>query len=119
MPGVMVGRPEGGGDVADYLLLFSGGKMPESEEEQSQVMKAWTDWFGTLGGALKDGGNPFTPKAQTIESDGSVRDGAAGSASGYSIVTADSLDEAVGLAKGCPVLQGGASITVYETFEVM
>ena len=42
-----------------------------------------------------------------------------GSASGYSIVTADSLDEAVDKAKGCPVLQGGASITVYETFEVM
>lgn len=42
-----------------------------------------------------------------------------GSASGYSIVTADSLDEAVGKAKGCPVLQGGASITVYETFAVM
>jgi hypothetical protein len=32
---------------------------------------------------------------------------------------ADSLDAAVGLAKGCPVLQGGASISVYETFEVM
>ena len=42
-----------------------------------------------------------------------------GSASGYSIVTADSLDEAVEKAKSCPVLQGGPSITVYETFAVM
>jgi hypothetical protein len=47
-----------------------------------------------------------------------VSDGG-GSASGYSIVTADSLDEAVDKAKGCPVLQGGASVTVYETFAVM
>ena len=47
-----------------------------------------------------------------------MSDGGA-SASGYSILTADSLDEAVGKAKGCPVLQGGASITVYETFAVM
>jgi hypothetical protein len=60
----------------------------------------------------------FTPAAKTIGSDGSVSDGG-GSASGYSIVTADSLDEAVTKAKGCPVLQGGASITVYETFAVM
>ena len=34
-------------------------------------------------------------------------------------MTADSLDEAVEKAKGSPVLQGGASITVYETFAVM
>ena len=40
-------------------------------------------------------------------------------ASGYSILTADSLDEAVEKAKGCPVLQGGAQIAVYETVEVM
>ncbi|HKF37192.1 MAG TPA: hypothetical protein VKB35_09850 [Ktedonobacteraceae bacterium] len=40
-------------------------------------------------------------------------------ASGYSIIKADSLDEAVTKAKGCPVLQGGAKIVVLETFNVM
>lgn len=38
---------------------------------------------------------------------------------GYSIIKADSLDEAVAKAKGCPVLQGGAQIVVLETFNVM
>ncbi len=37
----------------------------------------------------------------------------------YSVIKADSLDATVALAKGCPVLQGGAKITVYETFDVM
>jgi hypothetical protein len=106
--------------VAEYVLLYSGGKMPESEEEQATVMKAWNDWFAEIGGALKDGGNPFTPSARTISSDGSVKEGPVGTmATGYSILTAGSLDEAVTLAKGCPVLGGGASISVYETFEVM
>ena len=104
--------------MADYVLLYSGGSMPETKEEQDAVMAAWNAWFGELGGTLKDGGNPFTPASKSIGSDGSVTDGG-GSASGYSILTADSLDEAVDKAKGCPVLQGGASITVYETFEVM
>jgi hypothetical protein len=104
--------------MADYLLLFSGGSMPETEEEQAAVMQAWTSWFETLGPALKDGGNPFTGQAKSISSDGSITDGA-GPASGYSILEADSLDAAVDLAKGCPVLQGGASISVYETFKVM
>jgi hypothetical protein len=119
------GRPPAGAGpngrrtaLADYVLLYSGGKMPETKEEQDAVMAAWNAWFGELGGALKDGGNPFTPAAKTIGSDGSVSDGG-GSASGYSILTAESLDEAVNKAKGCPVLQGGASITVYETFAVM
>lgn len=106
--------------MTDYLLLYSGGSMPETEEAQAAVMKAWTDWMGQLGDGLKDGGNPFTPAAKSISADGSVSDGPAGSmASGYSIIKADSLDQAVELSKGCPVLQGGAKISVFETFEVM
>jgi hypothetical protein len=106
--------------VSDFLLVYRGGSMPEGEEEQAKVMQAWTQWFGDLGGALKDGGNPFTPASRTIAGDGSVSDGATQPpATGYSIITAGSLDEAETLAKGCPVLGGGASIEIYETFDVM
>jgi hypothetical protein len=39
---------------------------------------------------------------------------------GYTIVTADSLDDATILAKDSPVLQGGGgAIEVYEIVEVM
>ena len=106
--------------MANYLLLYSGGRMPETEAEQAAVMQAWMGWFGQLGSALVDGGNPTTGQAKTIASDGSVIDGSElGMASGYSIIKADSLDEAVAKAKGCPVLQGGAKIVVLETFNVM
>jgi hypothetical protein len=105
--------------VADYVLLYSGGGMPETEEEQAQVMKAWDEWFKQLGGALKDGGNPFSSAAKTVKPDGSVSDGAGANATGYSVIRADSIDAATALAKGCPVLMGGASISVYETLDVM
>ena len=105
--------------ATDYLLLYSGGSMPESDEEQATVMKAWDAWMHDLGSALKDGGNPFNPgAAKMIGADGSIRDGD-GTATGYSIIYADSLDDATTKAKGCPVLQGGATIEVYETFSVM
>jgi hypothetical protein len=105
--------------MTDYVLLYRGGQMPESEEDQAASMKAWNAWFQELGSAVKDGGNPIMPGAsKTIAADGSVRDGA-GSASGYSILTAESLDAATELAKGCPVLQGGAEVEVYETLAVM
>jgi len=104
--------------MTDYLFLYSGGKMPETESEQADVMKAWGVWMENLGAAMKDGGNPFTPQAKTIDTSGKVSDGPA-AASGYSIIQAKSLDDAVKLAKDCPVLLGGAKISVYETFEVM
>jgi len=39
--------------------------------------------------------------------------------SGYSIIKANSLDDATETAKGCPVLEGGAKVMVFETFPAM
>jgi hypothetical protein len=38
---------------------------------------------------------------------------------GYSIIRADSLDAAVALAKGSPVVAAGQVVVVSETFEAM
>jgi hypothetical protein len=103
--------------MSTYLLTFHGGSMPETKEAQDQVMAAWTSWFGTLGDKLVDGGNPISG-AKAISPDGSVMD-ATSAPSGYTILKADSLDQAVELSKGCPVLAGGASVLVSETFPVM
>ena len=103
-----------------YLLLFSGGRMPEGDEETRQVMDAWERWMGKYHDSIPDPGNPFTPAVKSIRADGSVSDGPTGGPhTGYTVVKADSLDGAVGIAKECPVLIGGATITVYETFDVM
>ena len=40
-------------------------------------------------------------------------------ASGYTVIKADTLDEAVELAKGCPILQAGCQVSVFETFTAM
>ena len=106
--------------MSKYVLLYSGGSMPQSDAETKQVMKAWEGWFTKLGKAVVDQGDPFTPNVKSVASDGSVSEGPIGGmASGYSIVEADSLDAAVKMAKGCPVLQGGAKISVFETMHVM
>lgn len=103
--------------MAKYVLLYRGGGMPQNQEETDRVMAAWGDWFGKLGPAVADPGNPSTT-SKTISTDGSVSAGSA-SISGYSIISAGSLDEAVDLAKSCPVLAGGSAIEVVETFEAM
>jgi hypothetical protein len=81
--------------------------MPESEEEQAAIMKAWTEWFGGLGSAIKDMGNPFTPMAKGVSGDGSISNGPVGTmATGYSIVQAESLDRAVDIAKAARSSRG-------------
>ncbi len=80
-------------------------------------MAAWTAWFGTLGEALVDGGNPIS-NSKAISPDGSVM-AATSAPTGYSIIKADNLDAAVELSKGCPVLAGGAAVVVSETLPVM
>ena len=84
--------------MATYLLAYRGGGMPETDEERTAVMAAWGAWFEGLGDAVKDGGNPFGPSAT---------------------IAADSLAEAVGAAKDCPIRTSGGVIEVYETFDVM
>jgi hypothetical protein len=104
--------------MAKYALVFHGGSMPETEEEGAAVMAAWGAWMQELGPALTDPGNPFGTST-TINADGSTTaGGGANPASGYSLLEADSLDAALALAKGCPILSGGGSVEVAEALDM-
>ena len=103
-----------------FLLLFSGGGMPQGEAEVKLVMAAWESWMGKHHDVIKDPGNPFSPNTKTITKDGTVTDGPVGTpASGYVVIEADSIGDAIDIAKGCPVFLGGAKISLYETIDVM
>ncbi len=106
--------------MAKYLLLYSGGGMPEGEAETKRVMDAWGVWMGKYHDAITDPGNPFSGVAKTITAQGTVSDGPVGEpASGYTVIEADSVDRAIAIAKECPVFLGGAKLSLYETFDVM
>jgi hypothetical protein len=97
-----------------YLLLYSGGRKPETEEEDTAVTAAWGTWLAGIGDALVDG-NPLTENAKSLSPDGVVSDGPVGPmASGYSLIRAASMDEAVEMAKSCPVSLSDASISIFE-----
>jgi hypothetical protein len=104
--------------MANYLMAYKGGGMAATEGEREAAMAAWGNWFGTLGPAVVDAGNPFGPSA-AVNGAGTVDHGASSGLTGYSVLQADSLDAASELAKGCPVLANGGSVDVYETIQVM
>ncbi len=104
--------------MAKYLFLYHGGKHPESEEETKQVLDAWGQWFGSMGAAVVDGGNPVG-KSSTVNPDGSVADnGGSNPASGYSLVEAGDLDDALTKARGCPILEAGGTVEVAEALDM-
>lgn len=96
--------------MAKYLLVYHGGSTPQSKAEQDKVMQSWRSWFGGLGSAVVDGGNPVG-KSTTVAANGSVvGNGGANPASGYSILDAKDEADAIRMAKGCPILAAGGSI---------
>ena len=104
--------------MAKYLYVYHGGSDPETEEEVAEVLDAWGSWLGSMGAAVIDGGNPVG-KSSTVNPDGSVADdGGANPASGYSLIEAADLKDALAKAKGCPILQAGGSIEVAEVIDM-
>lgn len=98
--------------MAKFVLMFHGGAT--SEEPSPEVMDRWMAWFGQLGDAVVDMGAPFGESA-TIASDGTPSPGAGQDpASGYTVIEAPDLHDAVVMAKGCPGLSSGGSVKLYE-----
>jgi hypothetical protein len=111
-------RNLGDHEMGKFVLVYSGGGMPEGEEQQATVMAEWGAWYGKMGEAIVDGGNPFGASKQV--SGKGVSDGPASSppATGYTIISADSLDVAVASVQDHPHLKYDGQVSVYETFEM-
>lgn len=104
--------------MAKFLITYSGGAQPEgmTEEQTAKVMQAWNDWYAGLGDAVVDFGNP-TGASKVVVPGGVVSDGAPG-ITGYSLISADSLDDAAAACRAHPHLDAGGTITIHETFEI-
>jgi hypothetical protein len=104
--------------MAKYLFVYHGGGHPANPAEAQEVMNAWGAWFGALGAAVIDGGNPVG-KSYTVKPDGSLHDGGgANPASGYSLIEAASVEDAYAKAKGCPLLKAGGSIEFAQAMDM-
>jgi len=105
----------------EFILIFrhEDGLKVASPEQIQIWMKQTRDWMGVIAAQNKLSGGiglPFA-EARVVHPHNIVTNGPFGeikeTIGGYIIVKADSVDEAVEFAKGCPVLQGeGNSVEV-------
>lgn len=100
--------------MKEYLFLFRGGNSGGSAQspEQSQAhMQKWMQWMGGLGQQGKlVGAQPLDPLGKQVQgtkmmvTDGPFMEGKE-MIGGYLICKASNYDEAVGIAKDCPILE--------------
>ena len=103
--------------MPNFIFAYHGGKAPDNDEEAAKEMARWKSWFESLGDAVVDAGNPVG-MSSTVGADGVREDGGSNPLAGYSIVRAASKQEAVEMAKGCPMDDAG-TIEVAEILEMM
>ena len=105
-----------------FMLLFRGGENHASNAQESQAaadnMQVWAKWMGDLGqkGILVDA-QPLQPSGkQVIGTNKTVADGpymeAKETVGGYLIVNAKNIDDAVEIAKGCPIFSENGKVEV-------
>ncbi len=101
------------------IMRHEDGSKIASPEQMQIWMKQTMDWIGNIAAQNKFSGGTGLPfdDARVVRPNNIVTNGPFGdikeTIGGYIIVKADSLEEAVEFAKGCPVLQGeGNSVEV-------
>ena len=109
--------------MKDYLLVFRSdhNNMPEVTPEEAQAeTKRWMDWIGGIAAQnrLTNRGNRLYNSGKVLKSGGVVTNGPfieiKESIGGYTLVKAESYDQAVELAKGCPILTAGGNVEIRE-----
>ncbi len=103
--------------MAQYVIVYIGGDQPSSPEEGKQHFAKYREWLTSLGDSAVSPMNPLK-NTHTIHPDGSVTEGNITAMSGYTIVKADSMEAALGMAKACPFLDIAGSLEVSELVQM-
>lgn len=109
--------------MKDFLFLFRSDPArlaQRSVEEMQATTKKWMDWIGGIAAQnkLTDRGNRLEKSGKVVRPGNIITDGPyteiKEALGGYSIVRANTIEEAVEIAKGCPIFSLGGSVEVRE-----
>ena len=89
-----------------FLMLHYG-----YEEPTAEIMAAWQGWFAKVGDRFADIGSPLGNCLEVTKTGVRELSPDMGAATGYSIISADSREDAERLLEGCPII---SSVRLYE-----
>ena len=109
--------------MKEYMFIYKSGDHSwmarATAEEKQAVMAQWGAWLGKLGekGQLVSGGSPLEFTGKRLKKDGVITDIVASEVkelvSGYSVVKAESYEQAALIARECPIFRDpGATLEI-------
>jgi hypothetical protein len=109
----------------EFLLIFRQVETPGAEapspEQMQNTMKQWMDWLGGIAAQNKlvsNGNRLYGGTGSVVRPGEVVTNGPYVEIKeligGYSIISADSLEEATEISKGCPILRVGGNVEVRQ-----
>jgi hypothetical protein len=109
--------------MKDFVLIFRNESFPEvklTPEGTMTVTKEWENWMGGIAAQNKlvSLGKRLGNEGRTVKPGNMVTNGPFAEIKeligGLSIISADSIEEAAEIAKGCPILNVGGSVEVRD-----
>jgi hypothetical protein len=107
--------------MKEFVLIFRNSDDPHfkpSPEQMQEVVTTWMNWMGSIAAQNKiaNSGNRLSvSNAKTVRPN-TVTDGPYAEIkefiNGYIVVKTENIDDAVALAKDCPILQIGGNVEV-------
>ena len=99
-----------------YVFAYYGEPQFKNPKEGKKHMAEWGAWMQILGKSMTDPGVPLKA-TKTVSSKGVKDGGGSNRLTGYSVVQAASIEDAIEMAKTCPHLNYG-TIDVGEVIEM-
>jgi hypothetical protein len=103
--------------MKQFVLVYLGGNQPSNEAEAEKHYKKYFEWLSSLGESVVVPTIPLKDTT-TVSADGAVREGGSSAMSGFTIIKAESMADALSIAQGCPFLEIGGSLEVSEMMQV-
>jgi hypothetical protein len=100
--------------MSRYLITYHGSGMPEDPAQMEEAKAAFGAWVGQAGAALVDAGAPVRMATQVAAGD--KTDPVA--IGGYSILNAESEEDAVALLRTHPYVARGGTLQLNEVLDV-
>jgi hypothetical protein len=109
--------------MKEFLLVFRNDSKTQSQaspDEMQARLKLWMDWIGGIAAQNKlvNRGNRLEASGKVLKKNNVVTDGPYTEikelVGGYTIIKADSYNEAVELSKGCPIFQMDGNVEIRE-----
>jgi hypothetical protein len=109
--------PSKGEQMPQFIITYFGGDQPTSPKEGKIQREKYMQWLDSIGESAVSPMNPLKI-TNTINPDGSVTLTSSSEMSGYTIIEAETMDDAIEIAQRCPFLDINGTLEVSELVQL-